>query len=169
MTEQGETVSAAVPEGASGTEPVTGAAGESRWLRWGLLADGLFKILVGAAYLLLLPLVSRELGAPGWLVLVAAVLVLLSGLAEALFALHRDPRRHIRYLIAYDSGWALVTVFCLLLALAGFGGGGLAGSAWLAVQALGSAVLAAVFLAGIHRGTRLTPRSAADSSSRPGR
>lgn len=123
---------------------MTGTAKPPRWLRAGFLADGCFKLLVAAGYAVF---GSRlPLDAPPGLVGATAALVGASGIAEIVFAVRSGARSHVGVLAGYDGGWAIVTGLAVLLA-----GSGAAGSVWFGYQAIGSAVLTAVFARGARR------------------
>lgn len=111
-------------------------------LRAGFLADGLFKLLVAAAYLVLNAAFSDLLGVGTWWLAATAAMVALSGVAEIVFAARSGAGSHTRYLVAYDGGWILVTVIVLLLGPASWGW------AWLLYQALASPLIAIAFVRG---------------------
>lgn len=114
-------------------------------LRFGFGADGVFKVLVAIAYGIGAGWFSEVLDLPLWLLALTAGLVLLSGLAELTFAIRRGAGSHTPVLIAYDSGWVLVTLLVLLLASWGFAH---AGTLWFGYQGIGSSVLTVLFLRG---------------------
>lgn len=120
----------------------TGAA------RTGLIADGVFKALLGLAYLLGTYQLSSFLGVAPWLLLVTGALMIGVGIAEVLTAERRSGRLMIGALIAFDSAWVLATVAALLLWQGGAGWDG-AGELWLVVQAVAAAVLIGVIVSGI--------------------
>lgn len=116
-----------------------------RWLRAGFLADGCFKLAVAGGYAVFGSPLADLLQTPGWLLGTTAALVGASGIAETVFAVRRGTRSHVGVLAGYDGGWVLVSVIALLVG--GAGGGHL----WLGYQAIGSAVLAAIFTHGARR------------------
>ncbi|WP_051662428.1 MULTISPECIES: hypothetical protein [unclassified Microbacterium] len=118
------------------------------WLRVGFLADGVFKLLVASIYVVLLQVMTDFLDAPPWLLVATAALVATSGIAEITFALRSGAGSHTRYLVAYDSGWVIVTFIAALLAFNDVLG---AGTFWLAYQLLASPLVAAVFAFGARR------------------
>ncbi|GAA1712765.1 hypothetical protein GCM10009809_06110 [Isoptericola hypogeus] len=132
-------------------------------VRLGFLADGVWKALVGVAMLALLRALVDELGAPGWLLGVTAAAVLASAAAEAAYAVRNGAGTHTKYLVAYDSGWVLVSVLALVLARSDVG---LAWVLWLGYQLVAAPLLAVIFA----RGARVegTPASTVPRR-RPGR
>lgn len=108
-------------------------------LRLGFLADGIFKLLVAALYVALSSTLADLFAVPGWLLLLTALLVALSAVAEIRYALVDGAGDRTGHLIAYDSSWVLATVLALVL------GAGAGGWVWLGFQALASPVLATVF------------------------
>jgi hypothetical protein len=120
------------------------------WLRFGFLADGVFKLLVAATYVVLLQTLTGALGVASWLLVATAALVGASGVAEIAFALRCGAGSHTRYLVAYDSGWVAATGVAALLAFYGVAG---AGELWLGYQLLASPLVAVLFALGARRGT----------------
>lgn len=109
----------------------------------GFAADGVFKMIMAAGVVILLPIGTDRLDAPGWLVLVTAAALAACGACEVSFASRStDVRPRVKHLAAYDTGWLVVTALAFVLLWQGSEG---AGVLWLAYQALGSAALAAVF------------------------
>ncbi|GEK81557.1 hypothetical protein [Agrococcus baldri] len=120
----------------------TGAA------RTGLIADGVFKALLGLAYLLgTLPL-GGFLGVAPWLLLVTGALMIAVGIAEIFAAGRRSGRLMVAALIAFDSSWVLATVAAVLLWQGGWSG---AGELWLGAQAVLAAALIALVVSGVGR------------------
>lgn len=111
-----------------------------RLLRLGFLADGLFKLLVAVFYLGWSTLVSDLLGVPGWVPVLAALMVALSAAAEIRYALVDGAGTHTMLLVLYDGSWVLATLLALVL------GAGAGGWVWLGFQAIASPVLAVLFL-----------------------
>lgn len=128
-----------------------------RRLRVGFVADGVFKIVTAAGVTALLPMLTDRLGVTPWLVLVTAAALVVCGACEVAFAVRSsDVRPRITYLVAYDTGWLVVTVLAVVLAKSGSEVGG---EVWFAYQALGSAALSAVFApAGTSRDAAATTR-----------
>lgn len=128
--------------------PATGAA------RTGLIADGVFKALVGLAYLLGTYQLSSFLGVEPWLLLVTGALMIVVGIAEVFGADRRSGRLMVGALIVFDSSWVLATAAALLLWQGGgWDGAGWdgAGELWLGVQAVAAAVLIGVIVSGVGR------------------
>lgn len=120
-------------------------SGGTPWLSRGYLADGLFKITLAAVYTLAAAPIGRLLGAEAPLIRTTAVVLLLSGVAEVVFARRRSAPRYVWYLVGYDSGWLLMTGAALLVARQG---GSAGGELWFGYQLLASAVLATAFAIG---------------------
>ena len=117
-------------------------------LRGGFVADGVFKLATAALFAVGARWLATRLDAPAWLVLAAAVTLALCGVVELALARTGDLRRSTRFLVAYDSGWVLVTVAAVLLAWSTTPGGGWA---WLGYQAVGATALGAVFAVAVRR------------------
>jgi hypothetical protein len=125
-------------------------AAVDRRLRLGFVADGIFKVITAAGVVVVLPRLTDRLDVAPWLVLVTAAALVVCGAHEVAFSSRSsDPRPHIKYLVAYDAGWLIVTALAVGLVRDG------AGELWFAYQALGSAALALVFA---RAGTSATSR-----------
>ncbi|WP_139415636.1 hypothetical protein [Agromyces laixinhei] len=125
----------------------------SRPTRIGVIADGWFKLTLAAAYAIFIAPLSTWLDAPMWLTGLTAAAIAGAGAAE--LATYRvRARRHVLLLAGYDAVWLLASVGSYLMALAEFSA---AGSTWLAVQAIASALLTALFITG----TSALPHSSA--------
>lgn len=119
--------------------------GVARWLRIGFLADGCFKLLVAIGYVATLPLLTDVLAVGGWLIMITGALVAVSGVAEIIFAVRSGSGSHTRFLIAYDSGWMIISIVAIILAINGVS---TAGAIWLGYQVLAAPIIAAVFALG---------------------
>ena len=119
------------------------------WMRSGFLADGVFKLAVAIAYLAATSLAAEAIPVGGWLVLVAAGVMVASGVAEVAFALRRATRSHVPPLVMFDTGWVVVTVVALVLA--GRGAEGLAWQLWFGYQAVAAPVVALIFALAVRR------------------
>jgi len=125
----------------------------SRAIRGGVLADGCFKLALAATYAVFVVPFGAWLEAPRWLVILAALLLTASGIAEVL-ASSRPERRHVLFLVAYDLTWLVISLVALILASRGAPD---AGTVWLVFQIIGSAALSVLFSI---RYPRLTPTHA---------
>ena len=114
----------------------------SRSIRIGVLADGVFKIVLAAAYAAFSAPLSNALDVPGWIIQATAILVAGSGIAEIVASRHPE-RRQVIMLAVYDSAWVVASGVAVLTAGRGVGG---SGSAWFLFQAIASIILAALFL-----------------------
>lgn len=117
-------------------------------LRGGFVADGVFKLATAALFTVLVRWFTERLDAPAALVLVTAAALAVCGAVEIAVARTGDLRRSTRYLVAYDSGWAVVTVAAVLLAWSQAPGGGWV---WFGYQALAATALGARFAAVLRR------------------
>lgn len=116
-----------------------------RWLYIGYLADGLFKVALALVYAWAVVPIGRMLGTAEPLILLSAVMLLLSGVAEIAFAKRRAAAPHVWLLVGYDSAWLMVTALALILAGQD---GSAGGELWFGFQAVGSSVLAIAFAIG---------------------
>ncbi|MFJ9673305.1 hypothetical protein ACIRP5_21260 [Streptomyces sp. NPDC101221] len=110
----------------------------------GALADGAFKVALGAACLAGAAPLGRLLGTPTWLVAVAGVGLLIGGGVGIACTRSRSQRTYVRLMVAYDSGWVLATLTGLLLA---WRGGTAGGEVWVGYQAAASVAFAALLIA----------------------
>lgn len=133
--------------------------GVARWLRIGFLADGCFKLLVAIGYVATVPLLTNALAVGAWLIMITAVLVAASGIAEIIFAVRSGSGSHTRFLIAYDGGWVIISVVAIILA---FNGVSTAGTIWLGYQVLAAPIIAAVFALGALPGGQSAARAGSE-------
>lgn len=122
-----------------------------QWRRTGFLLDALFKGGVALTYAGLAVPIGEALLVPAGVVRATAVPVLLSGVAEGVFAIRSAAATHTRYLVAYDGGWVLVTGLCAALLA---GGATVAGPIWFGYQAIASLAVAVAFAAGTRAPVR---------------
>lgn len=127
--------------------------GNSRAVRGGVLADGCFKFVLAASYAVFAGSLGTWLEAPNWLVIVTALMLAASGIAE-IIASNRPERRHVLFLAAYDIAWLVISIVTLTIASQGIPG---SGPVWLVFQLIGSAALAALF--SIHRSRPAPPHA----------
>ncbi|MEV5527787.1 hypothetical protein [Streptomyces prunicolor] len=73
----------------------------------GIIADGVFKVVLGAAYIAGAAPLGRLLGVSGLLMVVSGVALLIGGGIEIGYARSRPVRTCLRLVGAYDSGWGL--------------------------------------------------------------
>ncbi len=110
----------------------------------GALADGAFKVVLGAACLAGAAPLGRLLGTPVWLMVIAGVGLLIGGGVGIGCTRSRSQRTYVRLMVAYDSGWVLATLTGLLLA---WRGGTAGGEVWVGYQAAASVAFAALLIA----------------------
>lgn len=120
-------------------------------LRFGYVADGVFKVLVGLAAVALSPLFVAHRGAPALLLGLTAVAVLSSAAAEITYGMRVADSSHIKYLAAYDTGWVMVSIGAALLFT---NAPGPAWALWLGYQLLFSPIVAVIFGLSARRGHR---------------
>lgn len=127
-----------------GTSPATGG------MRLGIIGDGVFKIVLAAAYVMAALPLGGLLGVAAWLMITTGALVLTCGMTEIWYAGIRPARTYLRFLALYDTGWVLATLAALLMARqAGTGGG----ETWMGYQAVAAMVLAILLMAGTGAGS----------------
>lgn len=116
-------------------------------MKFGFVADGVFKLLVAVALCAFLPAVESFLLAPRWLAITAAILLFLSAATEISYGVRRGEKRYVKYLAAFDSLWVVATIIAFILAL---GHNPAAGFVWFGFLGLGSLGIAVVFTTGAN-------------------
>ncbi|MGI5167818.1 hypothetical protein ACQEU3_26055 [Spirillospora sp. CA-253888] len=116
------------------SSPATGG------MRAGIVADGIVKLLLAAAYVAAAVPLGRLLGVSPWLMAASGAALLVCGAAELRYARTRPLRTYLWLMAAYDTGWALATLAAILLGPAG-------GEVWIGYQTVAPAVLAALLAA----------------------
>ncbi|MFD7527129.1 hypothetical protein ACFV8E_05815 [Streptomyces sp. NPDC059849] len=109
----------------------------------GAVADGAFKVLLGAAGIAGAAPLGRLLGTPAWLMAVSGVALLIGGGIEIGYTRSRSMRTYTRLMIAYDSGWVLAALAGLLMARQGSGAGG---EVWVGYQTAAPVLFAALLI-----------------------
>ncbi|MFI7058138.1 hypothetical protein ACWDOR_28570 [Streptosporangium canum] len=110
----------------------------------GVIADGAFKVLLGAAFIIGAARLGDLLGVPSWLMAVSGVALLIGGGIEIGYVRSRPMLTYTRLMVAYDSGWVLATLAGLLMAWQGSGAGG---EVWIGYQTAVPIVFAALLVA----------------------
>ncbi|MFI1920075.1 hypothetical protein [Nocardia sp. NPDC020380] len=110
----------------------------------GIIADGVVKVLLGAAFAVGAVPFGDLLGVPVWLMAVAGITLLVGGGIEIRYVHRRPLRSYTRLMVAYDSGWVLATLAGLLMAWQGGSGGG---EVWIGYQIVAPAAFAALLIA----------------------
>ncbi|MCT2545735.1 hypothetical protein [Streptomyces atratus] len=110
----------------------------------GAVADGAFKVLLGAAGIAGAAPLGRLLGTPAWLMAVAGVALLIGGGIEIGYTRSRSMRTYTRLMIAYDGGWVLAALAGLLMARQGSDAGG---EVWMGYQTAAPVLFAALLIA----------------------
>ncbi|WP_018653919.1 hypothetical protein [Actinomadura flavalba] len=111
--------------------------------RAGIIADGVVKLLLGAAYLIAAVPLGDLLGVPTWLMAASGAALLGCGAAEIGCVRRRSARTYLRFLAAYDSGWVLATLVAALIARRG---GDAGGDLWIGYQTAAPLAFAALLL-----------------------
>lgn len=110
----------------------------------GIIADGVFKVLLAAVYIAGAAPLGRLLGVPVWLMVVSGVALLIGGGIEVGYVRSRPVRTYTRLMVAYDSGWTLATLAALLMAWRSSSAGG---EVWIGYQTAAPVLLAALLIA----------------------
>ncbi|MFE7478686.1 hypothetical protein [Streptomyces sp. NPDC057552] len=119
----------------------------------GATADGVFKVVLGAAFVLGHTRLGDPLGVPAWLMAVSGVALLIGGGIEIRYVRRRPMATCLRLMIAYDSGWVVASAAALVMAWRGSTAGG---ELWVAYLTAAPLLLAALLIR--------TPASAPDSA-----
>ncbi|MFG3528666.1 hypothetical protein ACGF8B_18215 [Streptomyces sp. NPDC047917] len=127
----------------------------------GAVADGAFKVLLGAAGIVGAAPLGRLLGTPAWLMAVSGAALLIGGGIEIGYTRSRPMRTYTRLMIAYDSGWALAALAGFLMARQGSGAGG---EVWIGYQTAAPVLFAALLIAAAP--ARTTPDTRAENAAR---
>ncbi|MFD8742520.1 hypothetical protein [Streptomyces sp. NPDC059616] len=127
----------------------------------GAVADGAFKVLLGAAGIAGAAPLGRLLGAPAWLMAVSGVALLIGGGIEIGYTRSRSTRTYTRLMIAYDSGWVSAALAGLLMARQGSGAGG---EVWVGYQTAAPILFAALLIAAAP--VRMTSDARAENTAR---
>ncbi|MFD0352185.1 hypothetical protein ACFVHW_00350 [Streptomyces sp. NPDC127110] len=110
----------------------------------GAIADGAFKVLLGAVCIAGAAPLGRLLGTPDWLMAVSGVALLIGGGVEIGYVRSRSMRTYTRLMVAYDIGWVVAALAGLVLAWQGSGAGG---EVWMGYQTVAPLALAAMLFA----------------------
>ncbi|MEW2136392.1 hypothetical protein AB0892_07240 [Streptomyces sp. NPDC005409] len=111
--------------------------------RAGIVADGVFKALLGAAYLIGASALGELLGVSAWWMVASGLALLVGGGVELTCVRSRPIRTHVRLMVAYDTGWVLAALVGLLVA---WREGSAGGEVWIGYQAAAPLVCAALLL-----------------------
>ncbi|MEU2668007.1 hypothetical protein ABZ622_03915 [Streptomyces sp. NPDC007164] len=110
----------------------------------GAVADGAFKVLLGAVGIAGAAPLGRLLGTPVWLMALSGVALLIGGGIEIGYTRSRSMRTYTRLMLAYDSGWVLAALAGFLMARQGSGAGG---EVWLGYQTAAPILFAVLLIA----------------------
>ncbi|MET8703050.1 hypothetical protein ACFVUH_22465 [Kitasatospora sp. NPDC058032] len=110
----------------------------------GIIADGVVKVLLAAAFIIGAAPLGHLLSAPAWLMVVSGIALLIGGGIEIRYVNSRPVRTCTRLMVAYDSGWVLAALAGLLMAWRGSGAGG---EVWIGYQTVAPIALAALLVA----------------------
>lgn len=109
----------------------------------GIIADGAFKVLLGAAYVVGVSLLGGLFGVPAWLMVAAGVALVAGGGAEIKCVRSRPSRVYMRLMVAYDCGWLLASLLAFLVARQHGSSGG---EVWMGYQTAAPLAFAALLL-----------------------
>ncbi|MFC8290542.1 hypothetical protein ACFUJ0_06595 [Streptomyces sp. NPDC057242] len=109
----------------------------------GIVADGVFKVVLGAAYLIGASWLGDLLGVSAWLMTVSGIALLIGGGIEIKFVRIRLIRTYMRLMVAYDGGWVLTALVGLLMA---WQDGSAGGEVWIGYQTAAPLMFAALLL-----------------------
>ncbi|PVC96689.1 hypothetical protein DBP19_10425 [Streptomyces sp. CS090A] len=107
----------------------------------GAIADGAFKVVLGAAFAVGSAWLADLFGVEAWLVLIAGAALLIGGGIEVVYVRRRPMATCLRLMIGYDIGWAVASAGALVVAGQGGTAGGEIGVAYLVVAPLALAAL----------------------------
>lgn len=110
----------------------------------GIVADGVVKVLLGAAFVIGATRLGDLLGVPAWLMIASGVALLIGGGIEIRYVRSRPMHTYTRLMIAYDSGWVLTALAGLLMARRGSSAGG---EVWMGYQTAAPIAFAALLVA----------------------
>ncbi|MFE1553938.1 hypothetical protein ACFW6V_02995 [Streptomyces sp. NPDC058734] len=110
----------------------------------GAIADGAFKVLLGAVCIAGADPLGRLLGTPAWLMAVSGAALLIGGGAGIGYVRSRSMRTYTRLMVAYDGGWVVAALAGLVMAWQGSGAGG---EVWMGYQAVAPLAFAALLAA----------------------
>lgn len=110
----------------------------------GAIADGAFKVLLAAVYIVGVAPLGRLLGTPAWLMVVSGVTLLIGGGIEIGYTRIRSMCTYTRLMVAYDSGWVLTALVGALMAWQGSSAGG---EVWIGYQTAAPIAFAALLIA----------------------
>ncbi|MEU9755217.1 hypothetical protein AB0D90_19090 [Streptomyces althioticus] len=125
------------------TQSRTATAPATKHLLTGIVADGAFKVVLGAAFLLAASPLDELLGASAWLSAASGIALLLGGGIEMKLARKRPLRTYLRLMVTYDTGWVLTALVGYLVARQG---GTAGGEVWVGYQTAAPLVFAALLL-----------------------
>ncbi|MFI8350066.1 hypothetical protein [Streptomyces sp. NPDC085596] len=109
----------------------------------GAIADGAFKVLLGAVYIAGAAPLGRLLDTPAWLMVVSGGALLIGGGIEIGYTRSRSMRTYTRLMVAYDSGWLLTALVGALMAWQGSSAGG---EVWIGYQTAAPIAFAALLI-----------------------
>jgi hypothetical protein len=110
----------------------------------GIIADGAVKVLLAGVYTLGAGSLSHRLGVEPWLMILCGSALLVGGGVEIGYLRSRAVSTYLRLMVAYDSGWIVVTLAALLLA--GQDNRSV-GELWIGYQTVGPLAFAALLTA----------------------
>lgn len=109
----------------------------------GIIADGVVKMLLAAAFIIGAARLGHLLGVSAWLMVISGVALLIGGGIEIRYVRSRPLPTYTRLMVAYDGGWVLAALAGLLTAWRGSSAGG---EVWIGYQTAAPIVLAALLV-----------------------
>ncbi|WP_040796026.1 hypothetical protein [Nocardia higoensis] len=110
----------------------------------GIIADGAVKILLAGVYTLDAEALGHRLGVQPWLMITCGLALFIGGGVELGYLRRRPVRTYLRLMVAYDTGWLVVTAAALSLARQS---GHSAGELWIGYQTIMPLAFAALLTA----------------------
>ncbi|MFE2294392.1 hypothetical protein [Streptomyces sp. NPDC059452] len=109
----------------------------------GAIGDGVFKVVLGAAFVLGNGWGGELLGVPAWLMAASGAALLIGGGIEVVHVRRRPMATCLRLMIAYDSGWVVASGIALVMAWQGSTAGG---ELWVVYLTVAPLVMAALLV-----------------------
>ncbi|MER5936582.1 hypothetical protein ABT121_04570 [Streptomyces sp. NPDC001928] len=124
--------------------PAQAVAPSATRLYAGVVADGVFKVMLGAAFIGGAARLGDLLGVSAWLMIASGVALLIGGGIEIRYVRSRAMGTYMRLMVAYDSGWVLTALVGVLIA---WRSGTAGGEVWIGYQSAAPLALAALLIA----------------------
>lgn len=109
----------------------------------GAIGDGVFKVVLGAAFVIGSAPFGDLLGVPVPLMAASGLALLIGGAIEVRYVRRRPMATCLRLMIAYDIGWVVVSAAALVVARQG---GTAGGELWIAYLTAAPLLMAALLI-----------------------